>query len=174
MNYKEIHGDLFSGLHKDKEGFIESIRDTKEVYCHCIANDGRWGAGIAPIFIDKVFQSRYWLTPALQNRPWNGHGKAIIGQYYNYNNTKFVFDANLITKRLTCEKPTYTTVRESLEDLKTYIKGFNLNSPESYHIKRINMPKIGAGLDKLEWDKVSKIVQDTFADMDLDVVVYYL
>lgn len=173
MNYKEVKGDLFCGL-RERNGFVESLTDTKEVYCHCIANDGKWGAGIAPVFIDKIFKSRYWLEPMLKNKPWNGRGKAIIGQNYNSDNTGFVFDANLITKEFTSGKPTYTTLQESLEDLKRYIVGFNQNNPEDYRIGRVKMPKIGCGLDKLEWSKVSEIIKNIFSDIDIDIIVYYL
>ena len=174
MNYKEVQGDLFKGLRK-RDGFVESLTDTKEVYCHCIANDGKWGAGIAPVFIDKIFKSRYWLQPALVKNPWNGHGKVIVGQNYNLDNSSFVFDANLITKEFTFGKPTYKTLQESLEDLKKYIIDFNTNNPDkTCLIKRIKMPKIGCGLDGLNWDKVSEIVKNTFYDMDIDIIVYYL
>ena len=61
MNYKEVQGDLFKGLH-ERDGLVESLTDTKEVYCHCIANDGKWGAGIAPVFIDKIFNFNFFLS----------------------------------------------------------------------------------------------------------------
>lgn len=174
MNYKEVQGDLFKGL-RERDGLVESLTDTKEVYCHCIANDGKWGAGIAPVFIDKIFKSRHWLQSALAKNPWNGHGKVIVGQNYNLDNSNFVFDANLITKEFTFGKPTYKTLQESLENLKKYIIDFNTNSPDkTCLIKYIKMPKIGCGLDGLNWDKVSEIVKNTFHDMDIDIIVYYL
>lgn len=33
------------------------------------------------------------------------------------------------------------------------------------------MPKIGCGLDKLEWDKVEEIIKETFKDCDIDILV---
>ncbi|MNP82819.1 hypothetical protein D3C76_1815830 [compost metagenome] len=38
-------------------------------------------------------------------------------------------------------------------------------------ISKLAMPQIGCGLDRLKWDKVSSIIQDTFADTDVEIVV---
>jgi hypothetical protein len=36
------------------------------------------------------------------------------------------------------------------------------------------MPRIGCGLDKLEWNKVRDIIEKVFADMDLTIHVFSL
>ena len=41
-------------------------------------------------------------------------------------------------------------------------------------IKRLAMPKIGCGLDKLKWEDVSKIIKDVFSDTDIEIIVCYL
>ena len=33
------------------------------------------------------------------------------------------------------------------------------------------MPLIGCGLDRLQWEKVSEIVQEVFKDIDIEIVV---
>ncbi len=38
-------------------------------------------------------------------------------------------------------------------------------------IKKIAMPMIGCGLDKLKWDDVSKIIKDVFKDTDVEILV---
>jgi len=38
----------------------------------------------------------------------------------------------------------------------------------------IAMPKIGCGLDKLDWSKVRSIIEDIFEDVDCEIVVMYL
>lgn len=40
-----------------------------------------------------------------------------------------------------------------------------------YHIHNIAMPQIGCGLDRLHWADVSKIIQDTFQDTDVNILV---
>ncbi len=34
--------------------------------------------------------------------------------------------------------------------------------------------EIGCGLDGLSWERVSKMIQDVFMDLDMTIVVYYL
>ena len=38
-------------------------------------------------------------------------------------------------------------------------------------ITKIAMPLIGCGLDKLKWEKVRKIIIDTFNDTDIEILV---
>ena len=42
------------------------------------------------------------------------------------------------------------------------------------NIANIAMPMIGCGLDGLEWDKVSQIIQKTFEDTEINIKVYKL
>jgi hypothetical protein len=70
---------------------------------------------------------------------------------------------NLITKRNYWNKPTYDTLINSL----LYMKILVINN----HIKKIAMPIIGCGLDKLQWNKVSQIIQATFEDLDIEILV---
>lgn len=39
------------------------------------------------------------------------------------------------------------------------------------NINKIAMPLIGCGLDRLQWEKVSEIVQEVFKDIDIEIVV---
>ena len=42
---------------------------------------------------------------------------------------------------------------------------------EINNINKIAMPIIGCGLDRLEWNKVSQIIQDLFCDIDIEILV---
>ena len=42
------------------------------------------------------------------------------------------------------------------------------------YVNEIATPKIGCGLDKLEWPKVEKIIKEVFGDTDMQIKVYYL
>ena len=55
-------------------------------------------------------------------------------------------------------------MREALEDLKV-----SLNLPKG---NKLAMPLIGCGLDRLEWDNVREIVQEVFADTNVEITVY--
>lgn len=41
----------------------------------------------------------------------------------------------------------------------------------SQGIKKIAMPLIGCGLDKLSWQKVKLIILQTFHDIDMEIII---
>ena len=148
MNYKEEHRDLFS-VPEDY------------VLAHCISSDFVMGAGIAKQFTNRGVKAT--LIKSYDQR-WNKHGymlKALMSD-----GDKLYNVANLVTKQYVYDKPTYTTLEESLYDLKMYMYSYN-------HTK-VAMPKIGCGIDGLDWDKVRSIIQDVFATTDFDILVCIL
>uniref|UniRef100_A0A3P9QG95 Macro domain-containing protein n=1 Tax=Poecilia reticulata TaxID=8081 RepID=A0A3P9QG95_POERE len=68
--------------------------------------------------------------------------------------------------KLASQKPTYVDFRQSLEDMKSHCL--------EYNVKRISLPRIGCGLDQLEWSKVSQILQEVFKQTDITLTVYSL
>lgn len=152
MKFLEIQNDLFKDLNVD------------DCYCHCIASDGNYGAGIAPVFIDDVFQQTLEITRILasQKEVWQSQkGYAIL-----LSSVKGL-TAHLITKEFTWGKPTYETLRNSLLDLKKQLLKCNFTG-------KIKMPKIGCGLDGLQWQKVKEIIKNVFHDTNFDIEIYYL
>ena len=39
------------------------------------------------------------------------------------------------------------------------------------NIKLLAMPKIGCGLDRLQWDKVKFMIEETFVDLDVEIII---
>ena len=72
----------------------------------------------------------------------------------------------LITKEKYSNKPTYDTLRSSLESMKHH--------SVQHKVSHIAMPKIGCGLDRLRWDRVKAMLHDLFKDLDMSITVYYL
>ncbi|XP_072853537.1 ADP-ribose glycohydrolase OARD1 isoform X5 [Pogona vitticeps] len=72
----------------------------------------------------------------------------------------------LITKSKYFYKPTYDNLRKSLEAMKIH----SLKNA----VTRISMPKIGCGLDRLDWNKVSTMLEEVFEDTDVYITVYTL
>ena len=58
------------------------------------------------------------------------------------------------------------TLQKSLEALCTHAV---LNG-----VKKLAIPRLGCGLDKLQWDKVSELIEDIFSKSDIEITVYYL
>lgn len=143
MRYREIYADLFD------------LGETHELI-HCVSADFALGAGIARRFAklgvaEELKKSYDGLTE------WSlYHGHAYqTGHIWS-----------LVTKERYWHKPTYTTLRTALENLKEQL----LILP----VSEIAMPQIGCGLDRLQWGRVSAIIQDVFSDTDIDITVCIL
>lgn len=145
MIYKEIKGNLF----KAPKDFH---------FAHCISSDLKMGAGIA-VPMNKKFKLRQqfnlYTLPDSSFKQYLKHPMCI--------KTSKVF--NLITKERYFYKPTYGSLYKSLEIMKQIIidKG----------IYKIAMPKIGCGLDKLQWVHIQKMIKEIFHEIDIEIRVYY-
>ena len=123
---------------------------------HCISADFALGAGIA-----KFFQARYSTRDELRQgfpHVWNGTGYCIIT-----NNNHVI---NLVTKNNYFDKPTLRNVEAALAHMKEIC--------EDRGIYKIAMPRIGCGLDRLNWQDVKPIITDLFAATAFDIKVIYL
>ena len=89
-----------------------------------------------------------------------------IGQCVATKATGWRVELNLITKQKYWQKPTYETLKMTLEELKSCCVRND--------IFYIAMPKIGCGLDKLEWSKVKAIIEEVFAGTDIEILICYL
>ena len=58
------------------------------------------------------------------------------------------------------------TLQKSLEALCTHAM--------SNGVRKLAIPRLGCGLDKLQWDKVSKLIDNIFSKSDIEITVYYL
>ena len=118
---------------------------------HCISSDFALGAGIAKTF-DEVYNMRFKLFKSYDNYEYCGGEALPVDNVFN-----------LVTKEKYWHKPTYESVRAALESMKTWMKFMS--------ITKLAMPKIAAGLDRLEWSKVYEIICEVFADMDVEIVI---
>ena len=68
-----------------------------------------------------------------------------------------------MTKERSFHKPTIITIRLALEKMKRICLEHN--------IKKIAMPVIGCGLDRLNWNNVSEQIKGVFTDTDVEILV---
>lgn len=124
--------------------------DDSYYLCHCISADFQLGKGIA-----VEFNNRYNMKQQLNFK------YVVFGDYPVALLVDNVF--NLVTKDRYWNKPTYETLKSALLDMRRQMieKG----------IKKIAMPQIGAGLDRLAWFRVSEIIKDIFKDDDVEIRV---
>ncbi|XP_078500356.1 ADP-ribose glycohydrolase OARD1 [Lissotriton helveticus] len=138
---QDVKGDLFSCPATDS-------------LAHCISEDCRMGAGIAVIFKKKF-----------------GGIKELKNQNKKTGEVAFLKDGDryvyyLITKKKASDKPTYESLRKSLEAMQDHCLANG--------VKSVSMPRIGCGLDGLQWEKVSDILENIFGETDIKITVYSL
>ena len=125
---------------------------------HCISADYALGKGIAKEF-DVIYNMRKKLNE-MYPRTVDRVGTALL-----------VGDAfNLVTKKFFFQKPALETLEAALVDMK--------NQCIKLGIKKVAMPRIGCGLDRLVWKSenacVYKVIEKVFEDTDIEIVVYTL
>lgn len=130
--------------------------------CHCISSDAKMGRGIA-VDIDKEFGTKSEIMRV--------YGKTLITEFQKdvanggYGGMCVICGRviNLITKEWYWYKPTYSSMRQALRSMRCKC--------EELGITKVAMPRIGCGLDKLDWGKVRDIIYDIFDDSDIDILV---
>ena len=145
MTYQEVKKDLF-----EVPACYQLV--------HCINGAYTLGAGIAKEFEDRMRMSHFLMLfyPIRKGEESEYIGKALlVGRVFN-----------LVTKAHHYNKPTYESLRSALEDMRDQCKKLDIHY--------LAMPKIGCGLDRLDWNKVSKMIKEVFSDLDIEILVCYL
>jgi O-acetyl-ADP-ribose deacetylase (regulator of RNase III) len=81
-----------------------------------------------------------------------------------YLNPKDRYVFYLVTKERYFHKPTMSSLESSLRAMRELCIEKN--------VRRLAMPRIGCGLDKLDWDKVSELIQRVFHNDDIEITIY--
>ena len=137
---KEVKGDLFSA-------------SSSHSLCHCISRDFKLGKGIA-----KLFREKFGRIEELKNR-----GASIGGIAVLKDKERYIY--NLVTKEKYSDKPTYESMRKSLEAMKSHAL--------SNGVAQISMPMIGCGLDGLNWPEVRTLLKNVFQLEKIQVTVHH-
>jgi len=119
--------------------------------CHCVSQDLKMGKGIATMF-KKKFAGLHDLK--LQKLQVGDVGILERGSRYIF---------YLVTKPIFYNKPTYDTLRQSLASLRREIEKI---TEEEFSVA---MPKIGCGLDGLEWEEVREIIKEELCSVHVTV-----
>ena len=121
---------------------------------HCVSLDFHMGKGIA-----KIFKHKFGNVPFLKSQIQE------VGQCASLNyKGRFIF--YMATKRCFFHKPTYVSLAQSLQSLKANMKSLGL--------RHLAMPRIGTGLDNLQWIRVKAIITDIFSGSDITIHVFYI
>jgi O-acetyl-ADP-ribose deacetylase (regulator of RNase III) len=122
-----------------------------DALAHCVSRDFRMGAGVA-----LEFRTRFGKVPELLAQTKSVGEVAVLDRdpplFY------------LVTKEAYYHKPTLETLRASLASLALECRARG--------VRRLAIPRLGCGLDRLRWPDVERLIRSTLAD-DLDLVTVY-
>ncbi|XP_049766802.1 uncharacterized protein LOC126100257 isoform X2 [Schistocerca cancellata] len=119
---------------------------------HCVAEDMRMGSGIAVTF-RQMFRR---VEELLDQRKRQGQVAVLEldGRFIYY----------LVTKPESNGKPTMETLERSLVAMRQHVIENN--------VKNLAMPRIGCGLDRLEWRRVKPLIESIFTGTGAQITVY--
>ena len=129
---------------------------TDYILVHCISADLAMGAGIA-----KEFARRGVKAQLIENY----RGMTKVGDCAVTATTGWRLEFNLVTKEKYWQKPTYGSLKTALVNARILAL---VNDDEPV---KLAMPRIGCGLDRLQWVKVKAIIEEVFADTDVEILV---
>ena len=168
---QEIKRDIF-------EVIDEELKDKNTVVflMHCVSADFEMGAGIA-----KAIDTKYKEKKFIQNHShnfdttWKGYGFAYVSNHFTDLNQNLCI-CDLVTKEHYWNKPSYNSLDEALRSATWLIEQtFNWYLAKDPKKKlKIIMPRIGCGLDRLQWFRVKEIVNQWAGFKYPDIIVCYL
>ena len=123
------------------------------VLAHCISRDCEMGAGIA-----KEFNRRY---PRMKNCLLSTRPSKTAVVFYHQRDKHEVL--NMVTKERYFHKPTRNDFNKTVISLK--------NEVVARGIKKLAIPLIGSGLDKLNWNVSSEFIKQTFKGTNIEILV---
>ena len=132
-----------------------NLLDSNESLAHCVSADFKMAAGVA-----RKIKQQFPLRKPTSN---SVRQKALWPQIIE-KPQRFVY--HVITKTRYFHKPTYKALRASLLALKSHA--------ETNIVTRISMPRVGCGLDQLDWEKVRDMIQDVFHGSTVQATVLTL
>ena len=119
--------------------------------CHCVSKDLKMSSGIA-----VSFKNKFGGLDELRRQCLNVGDVGVLrrsGRYVYY----------LVTKDKYHDKPSMSSIGASLRAMRRHIVDNG--------VRRLAMPKIGCGLDRLSWTEVNELITSTFSTTDLEIQV---
>ena len=124
---------------------------------HCISADGQMSKGFAQLLSERFPRLRRTCRQA-------NLFKDQVFPFWDSLSRRYIY--NLVTKEKYSDKPDLQTLATTLQIMQSHAT--------MHGVSTIAIPKIGCGLDQMNWQDVVKLLRDIFAYSDLQIVVYSL
>lgn len=162
MIYREETRDLFT-----------VNEEAVKPYClaHCISADFAMAGGIALGFNERFNMKNRLIkqyadkTRNFKTRDFKRMGPVVIPKKCFTEKEPYepFLVYNLVTKCYVWDRPTYDALRTTLVDMKNHMQDSGLT--------RLAIPRIGCGIDGLDWDIVKVMIQEVFQNTPIEVLV---
>ena len=124
---------------------------------HCSSADAWMSKGFAQFLSERV--------PRLRRTCRQAHLlKDQVFPFRDSSSIRYIY--NLVTKEKHSDKPDMQTLATTLKSMQSHAT--------MHGVSTIAIPKIGCGLDQMNWQDVVKLLRDIFAYSDTQIVVYSL
>ena len=122
---------------------------------HCISADAQMSKGFAQFLSDRI--------PRLRRTCRRAHLlKDQVFPFWDSLSRRYIY--NLVTKEKNSDKPDLQTLATTLQSMQSHAT--------MHGVSTIAIPKIGCGLDQMNWQDVVKLLRGIFAYSDVQIVVY--
>ena len=124
---------------------------------HCISTDAQMSEGFAQFLSERVPRLRRTCRQA-------NLLKDQVFPYWDSLPRRYIY--KLVTKEKYSDKPDLQTLATSLQSMQSHAT--------MHGVSTIAIPKIGCGLDQMNWQDVVKLLREIFAYSDIQIVFYSL
>ena len=144
-----------------KEGNIADAYKRGEIVAHCVSSDFEMGIGVAKVLADLEPEMRDELRHEFPRKRNKSDFKPTV---VSYKGTIW----HLVTKYRYFDKPTVTEVKATLILLRDFMR---LHFGDAV-VKKISMPMIASGADKIPWDITKALLEEIFEGDEFVITIY--
>ena len=138
-------------------GTENSILEQPNSIGHCISADAQMSKGFAQFLSERVPRLRRTCRRAnLLNDQ--------VFPFWDYSSRRYSY--NLVSYKKYSDKPDLQTLATALRGMQAQA---TMNGASAFSV-----PKIGSGLDQMDWQDVVKLLRNIFLYSDIQIVVYSL
>ena len=138
-------------------GNAKSIPEQPNSIGHCISADTQISKGFAQFLSERVPQLRRTCRRAILL-------KDQVFRFCNSSSRRII--ENLVRPEEYLDKPDLQTLTTSLQNMQAHAT--------MHGVLTIAIPKIGCGLDQMNWQELVKLLRNIFAFSDIQIAVYSL
>jgi len=138
------------------------LESDSEALINTVNTEGVMGKGVALQF-KKAFPNNFKAYLEACNNEEVAIGKLFVSRDFNISTGEKII-INFPTKKSWRKPSEYSYIENGLDDL--------INVINTYQIKSISIPPLGAGNGGLEWEKVKRIIENKLCQLDVEINVF--